>query len=237
MHLTQNPNPTRVLTIGSDVIGKVYRAQGGWALRILRIIHKWPILKWVTADILTGMRMVIAVVNIALFILGIIMGLKNFLPFLLSLTIIAYMSDFFDGQWARLEMEEGRKKKDADFGSWLDNTADKAICIPSMFFVMYLQRAYLAPILMLIIDIFLGIFRGIIARRYKTQLRANHYGKLKTWLQGFGITFVLANYLMPGIGQVGYYILLYGAVPIGILSFIKHYQNVYSQIKRVQKGL
>ncbi|MFA4880455.1 MAG: CDP-alcohol phosphatidyltransferase family protein [Candidatus Doudnabacteria bacterium] len=230
MHLVKT---TAALHMGSELIGRVHKTQGRFVFRIVRAIHKWPILKWITADILTAMRLVIALMNVLLFILGIRWGLTHFLPLLLSLTIIAYASDFFDGQWARVEAEEGTKKKDTDFGSWFDNTADKAVCIPSMFFIMYLQRAYLAPITMLIIDIALGIFRWMIARRYKMQLRANHYGKFKTWLQGFSISFVLADYLIPGIGQVGYYILLYGAIPVGILSFLKHYQNVYPQIKGV----
>ncbi|MDD5626451.1 MAG: CDP-alcohol phosphatidyltransferase family protein [Patescibacteria group bacterium] len=234
MHLAKT---TAALHMGSELIGKIYRTQGGLALRIVRVVHQWPIFKWVTADILTAMRMVIAFTNVLLFILGIKWGLKNFLPFLLSLTIIAYGSDLFDGQMARLEVEEGKKKKDTNFGPWFDNMADKAVCIPSMFFIMWLRRVYLAPIAMLIVDITLGIFRWVIARKYKIQLSANHYGKFKTWLQGFSINFVLVDYLIPGIGQVGYYILLFGAIPVGILSFLKHYQNAYPQIKRAQNGL
>lgn len=224
----------QVLDGGSEAIGKVYKTQDGILILTIRRIRKWPLVKYVTANHLTALRVIFAIVNVILFITGLFVGLAKFLPFMLSFTIIAYVSDYFDGPWARAEEADGDKDPDSDFGSWFDNTADKALCIPSMFFVMYLLGRYPAPLGVLAIDVSLGFFRTYIAKRYKLELRANFYGKLKTWLQGLGICFVLADYLIHGIGLVGYNILLFGSIPVGLLSLTKHIRNVYPQIQNIK---
>lgn len=226
----------RVLDDGSHVIGYVYKADTGTMLKLLRKTRPWPIFKWITADFLTIGRLIIAVTNIFLFIIGLTyIGLPDVLPIMLGLTILAYATDYFDGKYARLEIEEGTKQPDSNFGSFIDNMADKAICIPSMFFVMRLIHHYTVPIIIIVIDFALSILRIVIARKYKISLRANHYGKFKTWIQGIGISFVLAGNMVPGFGTVGY-VILFGAIFIGILSFLKHYRNVYPQIQELKRA-
>lgn len=225
-----------ILDLGSKFIGKIYKLQDGKLMGLIRKIHTWPILKYVKADWLSVGRIVIAIVNIVLFTLLLLWGVWRFLHLILSLTIIAYVSDLIDGPWARVEMELGKKTRDSDFGSWIDNIADKFICIPSMFFVIYLQKVYWVPIVVIVIDLSLVILRIFIVRKWKIQLRANHYGKLKTWLQGFGVCFTLAEGFMPGISYVAYNLLKWGAIPFAMASFAKHIRNVVPQIQAAKQA-
>lgn len=235
MHLDKTT--LHVLDAGSDTIGKVYKAQDGKLMGALRKIRAWPIFNHIKADWLSVSRMIVALINIILFFFFVFSGSKpRFILLILSFTIMAYISDLLDGPWARLEMEEGKKKLDSNFGSWIDNTADKMICIPSMVFVMYLQRVYWVPIMILLIDCSLIFLRTFIAKRHKIQLRANHYGKLKTWMQGFGICFILANQIIPGMDYVGYNILKFGAILAGLASFIKHIRNAAPQIREAKRA-
>jgi len=211
------------------------KARDSWLMKIIRRVRKWPLVKYVRADWLSVGRIIIAIANIVLFALFIKLGSEKLIGWILSLTIIAYVSDLIDGSWARVEIEEGLKDKDSNFGALVDNIADKTVCIPSMFFVMYLQKVYWVPIMIIAIEIVFAVFRIIIGRKYKIQARANHFGQMKNWLHGFGICFILLELTIPGVAYIGYNMLKV-AIVIGAISFLQHLYNLLPQVKALKRA-
>ncbi len=227
---------TKVLDTGSGMISKFDKARDGWLMKIIRRVRKWPIIRHIRADWLSVGRMIIAVVNIILFALFIKSGEEKFISLILVFTISAYLSDLIDGSWARVEIEDGTKDENSSFGALIDNAADKAICIPSMLFVMYLLKVYWVPIVIIALEGVLGLLRIIIVRKYKIEVRANHYGQMKNWAHGFGICFILLELTVPGMAYIGYNMLKWVAIPITIISLVNHIGNVRPQIRELKRA-
>jgi len=226
----------KALGAGSEAMSKFDKARDGWLMGVIRQVRKWPIIRHIRADWLSVGRMIAAIINIILFALFIRSGEEKFISLILVFTIAAYISDLVDGSLARVEIDEGIKDPDSNFGALIDNIADKAVCIPSMLFVMYLLKVYWVPFTIIALEGVLALLRIIIIRKYKLEIRANRYGQMKNWAHGFGICFILLGTLFPKMAYVGYSMLAWVAIPGTIISLLQHMWNVRPQIKELNSS-
>ncbi len=116
----------------------------------------------VTADLLTGFRVAVAVAIIAM---GVIKG-RAALPWVVILTMLAWMGDFFDGKAARLA--SGGSAPKTLFGKY-DFVVDVSLTAATL---VYLGLAGFIPILGVVLYITVATAAGISSRGAKTVVVA-----------------------------------------------------------------
>ena len=135
--------------------------------------------------------------------------------------IIASITDFIDGRWAR------RDKLVTDFGAFLDPLADKMLTnLTFLAFVMLGQMPLWMFMVILIRDYAVDGLRMIAARKNVT-ISASIFGKVKTTTQMIVLTSMLANLIFGcNIWHIVNIVLLY------IVMFL----TIYSGLDYLIKG-
>ncbi len=169
-----------------------------------------------TANKLTMLRFVLAVLFIALFYLdGQVYRIAAFFTF-----ILAAVTDFFDGYIAR------KYNQITKLGKLTDPLADKVLVFSAL--ILLLEKGFIWgwPIIIILSrDLMMGIFRAVAAGQ-KVVIAADNLGKIKTVVQLFSITLMLGGYAfnLPSVltmGRVAFYISL-------VLAVVSGFNYIYS---------
>lgn len=125
----------------------------------------------------------------------------------LILFIVASLTDFIDGRWAR------KKKLVTDMGAFLDPLADKILVNLAFLALVYLNIVPLWVFAVILVrDFFVDGMRMMAAKKNKV-IAASFYGKLKTLTQMVALGILLLNLIVGSniltiIGNVVLYIAL-----------------------------
>jgi len=192
------------------------------------LMVRWPRLARNTANVLTAWRLAVVV---GLWLIIFFTQWHNRLLLIFGLNISAYMSDLFDGAFARATKSQSR------FGAWLDQIADKLLVLPNAYLAYYLLPlpwllwGYLVvgKIVVVLVfaiigaDLLLVILRLFAVMRH-CHVEANQYGKIKIWLQGSGFSAVYLIIIAPRSFSVLALSLLTGALVFALLSIYGHFK-------------
>lgn len=151
--------------------------------------------------------------------------------------VIASISDFFDGYFAR------KRKLVTVFGSFLDPIADKFLVISSLIMLLALNRIHVLVVLILVMrEMYITALR-LLAMEKGLSVPVGTLGKWKTATQMVGIPFLMANDFplglnMPFIGTILLYLAtvfsLYSALEYS-LGFLKKIKNRIKEKKEKKK--
>lgn len=155
-----------------------------------------------------------------------ILFLINFEFFFLALTffLIASLTDFFDGYFAR------KNSLSSEFGAFLDLMADKILVVSILIWSIYLFSNYLLTIISLLIilrEVIIISFRYYIiaSKGDKELLKADRLGKLKTALQFVALSFLIIHPVStPFIFDVSLYLLFFSTI-ISYFSLINYFMK------------
>lgn len=142
--------------------------------------------------------------------------------------VLASISDFFDGYYAR------KRKLVTVFGSFLDPIADKFLVISSLIMLLALNRIHVLVVLILVMrEMYITALR-LLAMEKGLSVPVGTLGKWKTATQMIGIPFLMANDLpfglnMPLIGNI----LLYLATVFSLYSALEYSLGFLKKIKKV----
>ncbi len=128
-------------------------------------IAKVPLIRralLIAADLLTGFRLLVAVAIVAM---GALYG-RSALPWVVTLTMLAWMGDFFDGKAARLAA--GNSTPKTLFGKY-DFVVDVTLTAATF---VYLGLARFIPLPLVILYLIAGAAAGISAKGAKTVVIA-----------------------------------------------------------------
>jgi len=146
--------------------------------------------KWTVPNVLTAMRIVMAVVAAVLFIT------QNHETTAVVLCIVAALLDAFDGWYAR------SFSQCSNLGKHLDPLADKLLMAVVYTLIAVKMGSVVVWILVALIairEIALTLFRAYSLRRHETFIPANRWGKVKMILQStFGIVLIAYAYMWNG---------------------------------------
>jgi CDP-diacylglycerol--glycerol-3-phosphate 3-phosphatidyltransferase len=144
--------------------------------------------------------------------------------------VIASISDFFDGYYAR------KRKLVTVFGSFLDPIADKFLVISSLIMLLALNRIHVLVVLILVMrEMYITALR-LLATEKGLSVPVGTLGKWKTATQMIGIPFLMANETpfginMPLIGNI----LLYIATIFSLYSALEYSLGFIKKLKRIMK--
>jgi CDP-diacylglycerol--glycerol-3-phosphate 3-phosphatidyltransferase len=144
--------------------------------------------------------------------------------------VIASISDFFDGYYAR------KRKLVTVFGSFLDPIADKFLVISSLIMLLALNRIHVLVVLILVMrEMYITALR-LLAMEKGLTVPVGTLGKWKTATQMVGIPFLMANdqpfgINMPLIGNL----LLYLATIFSLYSALEYSLGFLKKIKKRKK--
>ena len=140
------------------------------------------------------------------------------------LFIIASITDFFDGYFAR------KYNLITTMGKFLDPIADKLIVNTAMILMIPIGRipAWIVAIT-IIRDLIVDVIRSI-ASSEGNYIQASPIGKQKTLAQNIAVTALLIHYSILGldahfVGMIILYVALLLTIYSGVDYFIKFYQN------------
>lgn len=190
---------------------------------------KTRFVKIVTANRLTYLRFAI----VTTFFVMILYSLwqhyfwVKYLKYVIALDIVAYTTDLFDGAIAELQ------ETVSDRGSWLDNTADKLLCLGNLYFLVSLCQTWSLALWIAFFEISSAAFR-FYAHKRGLNLHANKLGKVKLFFQGFGFCFVVST--IPQLTDPGKIILIISVFFAGG-SLITHFVQNYKILSGMQNGL
>ena len=127
--------------------------------------------------------------------------------------ILASLTDWLDGYWAR------KFQAESAMGKFMDPIADKILVLGALIMLLDVNRV--DPLMVLILlsrDIFIGGLRSVAAAN-NVIIAAKPFGKFKTALQMVGIPLLLINTSPFGLpaAEVGYW-LLWGSVGLSLVS-------------------
>jgi len=140
--------------------------------------------------------------------------------------VIASISDFFDGYYAR------KRKLVTVFGSFLDPIADKFLVISSLIMLLALNRIHVIVVLILVMrEMYITALR-LLAMEKGLTVPVGTLGKWKTATQMVGIPFLMANdhpfgLDMPLIGNI----LLYLATIFSLYSALEYSLGFIKKLK------
>lgn len=143
--------------------------------------------------------------------------------------VIASISDFFDGYYAR------KRKLVTVFGSFLDPIADKFLVISSLIMLLALNRIHVLVVLILVMrEMYITALR-LLAVEKGVSVPVGTLGKWKTATQMVGIPLLMANDLpfsinMPLIGNI----LLYIATIFSLYSALEYSLGFIKKLKRIR---
>ncbi|MBQ1298351.1 CDP-diacylglycerol--glycerol-3-phosphate 3-phosphatidyltransferase [Candidatus Saccharibacteria bacterium] len=146
----------------------------------------------------------------------------------LVLFVVASLTDFIDGRWAR------KRKIVTNIGAFLDPLADKILINLTFLSLVYLN---LVPIwifaIILVRDFSVDGMRMMSAREGKT-ISASIYGKLKTTSQMIAIIIIIINLILnlkflEVIGDITLYLALVLTVVSGADYLLKGYKEILSK--------
>lgn len=143
--------------------------------------------------------------------------------------VIASISDFFDGYYAR------KRKLVTVFGSFLDPIADKFLVISSLIMLLALNRIHVLVVLILVMrEMYITALR-LLAMEKGLSVPVGTLGKWKTATQMVGVPFLMANDLpfglnMPFIGTI----LLYLATVFSLYSALEYSIGFLKKIKKIR---
>lgn len=118
-----------------------------------------------------------------------------------GLFIVASITDWLDGYWARIFQAE------STMGKFMDPIADKLLVLPVLIMLLYLDR--IDPIMVILLssrDIFIGGLRSVAAAN-QVIIAAKAFGKWKTGFQMVSIPMLLIYdpfFNLP-LAELGYY--------------------------------
>jgi CDP-diacylglycerol--glycerol-3-phosphate 3-phosphatidyltransferase len=144
--------------------------------------------------------------------------------------VIASISDFFDGYYAR------KRKLVTVFGSFLDPIADKFLVISSLIMLLALNRIHVFVVLILVMrEMYITALR-LLATEKGLSVPVGTLGKWKTATQMIGIPFLMAyespfGINMPLIGNI----LLYIATIFSLYSALEYSLGFVKKLKRIVK--
>jgi CDP-diacylglycerol--glycerol-3-phosphate 3-phosphatidyltransferase len=140
------------------------------------------------------------------------------------LFVIASITDFFDGYFAR------KYNLITTMGKFLDPIADKLIVNTAMILMIPIGRipAWIVAIT-IIRDLIVDVIRSI-ASSEGNYIQASSLGKQKTLAQNIAVTALMINYSIFGVdahfvGMIILYVALLLTIYSGVDYFIKFYQN------------
>ena len=141
--------------------------------------------------------------------------------------VLASISDFFDGYFAR------KRKLVTVFGSFLDPIADKFLVISSLIMLLALHRIHVLVVLILVMrELYITALR-LLAVEKGLVVPVGTLGKWKTATQMIGIPLLMANDIpfglnMPFLGEI----LLYIATIFSLYSALEYSIGFLKKIKK-----
>jgi CDP-diacylglycerol--glycerol-3-phosphate 3-phosphatidyltransferase len=141
--------------------------------------------------------------------------------------VLASISDFFDGYFAR------KRKLVTVFGSFLDPIADKFLVISSLIMLLELHRIHVFVVVILVMrEMYITALR-LLAMEKGLSVPVGTLGKWKTATQMVGIPFLMANDFPFGINLllIGE-ILLYLATIFSLYSALEYSLGFLKKIKK-----
>jgi CDP-diacylglycerol--glycerol-3-phosphate 3-phosphatidyltransferase len=145
--------------------------------------------------------------------------------------VLASISDFFDGYYAR------KHKLVTVFGSFLDPIADKFLVISSLIMLLALHRVHVLVVIILVMrELYITALR-LLAIEKGLSVPVGALGKWKTTTQMIGIPLLMANdhpwgINMPLIGHI----MLFLATIFSLYSALEYSLGFLRKIqKRIQK--
>lgn len=147
-----------------------------------------------------------------------------------TLFIIASITDFFDGYFAR------RKNLVTVFGSFLDPIADKFLVVTSLILLLALTRVHPFIVVILIMrELYITSLR-LLAINHNISVPVGSLGKWKTALQMVAIPFLLANTFIQGISTLlTGTVLIYGAAILSLYSAFEYSMGLLKKLKNSKK--
>lgn len=146
--------------------------------------------RWVTANVLTGVRLVLAGV------LGVLLWLGS--PGLAAVVyLVALSTDALDGAVARLRRQASR------LGARLDPTVDKVL--HAVVFVAFFAEAPTLIGFLIALDValfLLGMFLVLLLHREARAIAASAFGKWKLTFQAVAVLLLFWNALVPAAARV-----------------------------------
>lgn len=144
--------------------------------------------------------------------------------------IIASVTDWLDGYWAR------KYQSESSMGQLMDPIADKVLVSSTLIMLLYLQR--IDPILVILLlarDTFIGGLRSMAASQ-QIIIAARPLGKWKTGIQMSAIPCLLIYQpvLFLPVAQIGYYGLWFSTA-LSLFSAIEYAWGYYRHQKLADK--
>lgn len=143
-------------------------------------------------NIITISRIVVSFLLIFLFVYLEELGVSNLL--LLTLFLVGALTDFLDGYIAR-RIDKGV----TFFGEVFDPLADKMLMLSAFLGLLYLDRAPLIVIFLILVREFFITGLRVVAVKRDIKVAASKIGKYKTASQIVAISFLLAGFNTIGI--------------------------------------
>ena len=172
-------------------------------------------IKWTVPNVLTAMRIVMALVAAVLFIA------QKHETTAVVLCIVAALLDAFDGWYAR------SFSQCSNLGKHLDPLADKLLMAVVYTLIAVKMDSVVVWILVALIairEIAFTLFRVYSLRRHETFIPANRWGKVKMILQStFGIVLITYAYMWNGGFHVTSTVVI---VPLIIILLISYYSAI-----------
>lgn len=149
----------------------------------------------------------------------------------LVLFIVASITDFIDGRWAR------KKKIVTDLGAFLDPLADKMLVNLAFLVLVYLDVVPLPVFAIILIRDFAVDGMRMMAARNKKTISASFLGKLKTTTQMTALIILLLNLIVnleffTILGNIALYTALFMTVLSGADYIVKGWGEVIVKSKK-----
>jgi CDP-diacylglycerol--glycerol-3-phosphate 3-phosphatidyltransferase len=129
--------------------------------------------------------------------------------------VVASISDFFDGYIARLY------KLESKLGEILDPFSDKILMLGAFLSLLYIGRADVICVFLIIGREFLVTTLRIIAVSQNKEIKSDIFGKAKTVIQMFAVGFLIMDW---SGGDILLYIAV-GATLLSAISYVSNYVN------------
>ncbi|RME16776.1 MAG: CDP-diacylglycerol--glycerol-3-phosphate 3-phosphatidyltransferase [Bdellovibrio sp.] len=148
----------------------------------------------------------------------------------LGIFVLASLTDWLDGFWAR------RYHAESAMGKFMDPIADKILVLNALIILLWLKKV--DPIMVSLLlsrDIFIGGIRSVAAAN-KVIIAAKPFGKWKTGLQMISIPLLFISPIFPVLDDIGYYG-LWLSVLLSLISAIQYTYGYYSGQRKKRYGM